>query len=55
MEVLRSPTNEAGANFQLSGEQPDDDMGPHEQLINVKFYLYGENKALRQRMFPKAE
>ncbi len=54
MEDLMSPPNEAGANILLSGEQPDDDMGPHEQLINVKFYLYGENKALRQRLFPKA-
>lgn len=29
-----------------------DDMGPQDDFIDVKVYFYGEDKALRTKVFP---
>lgn len=55
MDNLKSPTNgdvSGSALFQNAEDNHDEDIGPHDALIRVKFYFYGENKALRESTFP---
>jgi hypothetical protein len=55
MDNLKSPTNgdvRGSALFEQADDNQDEDIGPHDALIRVKFYFYGDTKALRESTFP---